>query len=79
MSNPTDADALRFDKSLMIAMNYYVNAGYGGFYTVNLFSRIANSNQELLKVKYKNRYDKRTDKWIQFAIKNSPICLLGGV
>lgn len=72
MLNPTPADALIWDKSLMLIMNYLVEKGYGGFYVVNLFSYIAKSEEELIQeTTYEERYNKKTDKWISTAFKNS--------
>ncbi|MDQ1005438.1 hypothetical protein QFZ28_006016 [Neobacillus niacini] len=72
MLNPTDADALYSDKTLMKLMNDFVEQNYGGFYVVNLFSYIAKREGLLLeKTSYDDRYDKNTDFWISHAIKNS--------
>ncbi|WP_162990221.1 DUF1643 domain-containing protein [Mesobacillus foraminis] len=72
MLNPTEADALVSDKTLMKLMNYFVQNKYGGFYVVNLFSYIANSEKELLReTTYDERYDDNTDKWISKAIEGS--------
>jgi hypothetical protein len=79
MLNPTKkADAIRFDKSVMLMNNYFaeqINNNneqlFGGFIVINLFSYRSATLAELKNIKLKNRSDVNTDKWIEEAIKNS--------
>ena len=79
MLNPTKkADAIRFDKSVMLMNNYFAEQiineqpVYGGFIVVNLFS-YRSKNEEVMKEEtgYNERFDEKTDEWISRAVKQS--------
>lgn len=83
MLNPTEkADALRFDRSVMLMNNYFAEQivkidevdqhVYGGFIVVNLFSYRSKNEKKMLKnTEYSDRFDKDTDDWISKAVNQS--------
>lgn len=73
LSNPTEiANGVANDKTISSVCEYIQRLKkFGGIYFINLFSLCANSNDDLVKTPYEDRYNKRTDRLTIFAVKKS--------
>jgi len=62
MLNPSKANALKTDKTIMNISNYLIDKGYGGVDVVNLFSYMSTEKKDLKN--RKQEYEKYNDKYI---------------
>ena len=72
MHNPTcKANEIAFDKSIFLAHNYFYTQNYDGYYIVNLYSYRSDNLDGLKGIKFKNKFDSNTNKYIELAVQNS--------
>ncbi|WP_163969575.1 DUF1643 domain-containing protein [Oceanobacillus halotolerans] len=75
MLNPSKADSIKNDKTVISLTNYLIDEGYGGMDIVNLFAFMTTSPSDL---KYrKEEYEVVNDEYIRKTAEESNILIVG--
>jgi len=75
MLNPSKADSLKIDLTVMNVMNYLVSNGFSGMTVVNLFSYMTTDPKEL---KYRRQdYEEINIKYLEQAFEYASIIIIG--